>query len=206
MTNLQADKMIENGRPLKELARIFPAKTTACQYFARFMSERFASADSNCAMCGRPCETAPICFTWRANLHTTKTVLMSFLFITLAIFAHHLYSRWVVVEFTTFHRLCPQGRRRHRLRRMAVGFVQMVLFAVLMLLLFLTVPRVIFVFVAIFVAPEGRRLMLAGSLAGIALLGLVVWGFEICRTYLIPKSLHQIGRFPFFLYGLQDTR
>jgi len=206
MSNLQADRIIESGKPLKELVPMFPAKTAAYEYFARSRTERFASADLNCAMCGQACEAPPIAFTWRANLHTTKTVLVSFLFSALAILAHHLYSRWVVVEFTTFHRLCPDCRRRHRARTVAVSVFHKVLFAVLILALFLTVPLVIFLFVAIFVAPEGKRLMLTGAVVGLTFIGMVVWGFEMCRRSLIPGSLRQIGRFPFSLYGLRDTR
>ena len=205
MSNLQADRMIESGQPLKELVPIFPTKTAAYEYFARSMTQRFASAELVCAMCGQECEAPPIAFTWRANLHTAKTVLASFLFSALAILAHHLYSRWVVVEFTTFHRLCPHCSRRQRTRTVAVGILNKGLFSVLMLSLFLTVPLVIFLFVAIFAAPEGKRLMLTGSVVGATLVVLVVWGFEVCRKSLIPGSLRQIGRFPFFLYGLRDT-
>jgi hypothetical protein len=88
----------------------------------------------------------------------------------------------------------------------AVSVFHKVLFAVLILALFLTVPLVIFLFVAIFVAPEGKRLMLTGAVVGLTFIGMVVWGFEMCRRSLIPGSLRQIGRFPFSLYGLRDTR
>jgi len=205
MTNPQADGMIESGRPWNEVAPLFPTKIAAYEYFAGSMSRRFASADSHCAMCRRQSDTVPIAFTWRANLHTTKTVLLSFLITAMAVFAHHLYSRCVVVQFTTLHRLCSDCRRRHRTRRLAAAFFQKLLFAALILLLFLTVPSIIFLFVAIFAAPEGKWLMLGISFAGVALLGLVAWGFELCRRFLIPGSLRRIGRFPFFLYGLRDT-
>jgi hypothetical protein len=88
---------------------------------------------------------------------------------------------------------------------MAVAFIQKVLFAVLMFLLFLTVPLVIFLFVAIFAAPEGTWMMLSGAVLGLALLGLVAWAFETCRRSPIPHSFRQIGQFPFFLYGLRNT-
>jgi hypothetical protein len=205
MSNLQADSMFESGQPLKEVVTLFPTKIAAYEYFARNMTQRFASPDRSCASCGRQCEGQPLAFTWRANLHTTQTVLLSFLFTALAIFAHHLYSRWVVVEFTTFHRLCQSCRRRHRTRSIAVAVLHKVLFAVLMLLLFVTVPLVIFLFVAIVAAPEGTWMMLTGSVLGLALLGAVAWGFEACRRSLIPDSLRQIGQFPFFLHGLRDV-
>ena len=156
-------------------------------------------------MCGRDSEAPPVSFTWRANVHTPKTVLLSVLFTALALLAAHLYSRWVVVEFTTFHRWCPDCQRRHRSRSIVVGAMHKVPFAVLMLLLFLTVPLVIFLFVMPFTAPEGTRLMLAGSVVGVGLLALVVWGFETCRRSLIPPSLRQIRRFAFFPYGLRKT-
>ena len=205
MTNPQADSMIESGRPWNEVAPLFPTKIAAYEYFARSMTHRFASADSHCAMCGRQCDTVPVAFTWRANLHTTKTVLLSFLITAMAIFGNHIYSRWVVVQCTTFHRLCPDCRRRHRTRRLAAAVLHKLLFAVLILLVFLTVPSIIFLFVAIFAAPEVRWLMLGISFVGVALLGLVAWSFELCRRILIPGPLRQIGRFPFFLYGLRDT-
>jgi hypothetical protein len=184
---------------------MFPTRIAAYEYFARSMTQRFASADRCCAGCGDPCEASPLAFTWRANLHTTKTVLLSFLLTALTIFAHHLYSHWVVIEFTTFHRLCSSCRRRHRTRSMALTIIHKVLFAVSILLLCLTVPLVIFLFVAIFAAPEGTWMILSGSVLGLALLGLVAWAFETCRRSAIPHSLSQIGQFPFFLYGLRDT-
>jgi uncharacterized membrane protein len=205
MSNSQADSMIESGQPLKELAMLFPARVAAYEYFAREMTQRFASAARSCATCGQQCEGQPLAFTWRANLHTTRTVLLSFMFTALAIFAHHLYSRWVVVEFTTFHRLCSRCRRRHRTRSIAVAVLHKVLFAILILLLLVTVPLVIFLFVAIFAAPDGTWMMVTGSALGLALLGVVAWGFEVCRRLLIPDSLRQIGRFPFFLYGVRDV-
>jgi|SRR5947209_622387 len=205
MSNLQADTMIESARPLKELVPLFPNKVAAYEYFARSMTQRFASAATCCAACGKPCEAPPLAFTWRANLHTTKTVLVSFLFTALSLFAHHLYSRWVVVEFTTFHRLCALCRRRHRIRSKAVAVLHKVLFAILILLLFLTVPLVMFLFVSIFAAPEGTWRILSGSVIGLALLGFVAWAFESCRRSLIPHSLRQIGQFPFFLYRLRDA-
>jgi hypothetical protein len=203
MTNPQADNLIESGRPLKEIVPIFPTKIAAYEYFARSMTRRFALPDSYCAMCGRMGETSPVMFIWRANVHTTKTVLLSFLFTALALFAAQLYSRWEVVQFITFHRLCPQCQHQHRTRNTVASVLHKALFAMLMLLLFLTVPLVIFLFAMPFIAPEGTWLMLTGSLVGVGLIALVVWGFEICRKSVIPHSLRQIGRFPFFLFALR---
>jgi hypothetical protein len=205
MTNEQAERIIENGRPLKELVPLFPDKIAAYKYFANSMTRRFASPDSHCAMCGRQCETPPVRFTWRANVHTTKTILLSFLLTTLALLAAHLYSRWVVIEFTTFHRLCPDCQHRHRVRSVVVGVIHKGLFAILMLSLFVTVPLVVFLLVIPFIAPEGIWPMLAGSVVGVGLLAHLVWGFETCRRSLIPHSLRQIGRFPFFLCRLNKT-
>ena len=205
MPNPQADSMIESGRPWNEVIPLFPTKISAYEYFAGSMARRFASADSHCAACGRQCDTAPIAFTWRANLHTVKTVLVSFLITAITIFGTHLYSRWVVVEFTTFHRLCPACRRRHRIRGFAVALLQHLLFAALILLVILTVPSFIFLFLAIFAMPECRWQTFGISLIGVLLLGLVMWGFAMSKRFLIPESLRQIGRFPFFLHGLRDA-
>jgi hypothetical protein len=204
VNNPQADSLIEKGRPLKELAELFPDKVSACEYFARSMSARFSSPEPRCVMCHRTCDEAPVRFNWRANLHNVKTILLSFLYTALAIFAHHLYSRWIVVEFTTVHRLCASCQRRHRHRRVFMAILQKFLFVALILLLILTVPLVIFFFVAMFAAPEGIRVMLAGAVTGLGLLVLVAWAFEGCRKRLIPSSLRGIGRFPFFLFGI-DT-
>jgi hypothetical protein len=206
MTNSQADSLIEKGRPLKELVPLFPDKVTAYEYFARGMTGRFASPDTYCAACGRTCDGPPMAFTWRANLHTAKTVIISFLFSALALFAAHLYSRWVVVQFTTFHQLCPECQRRHRIQSVIVGVLHKVLFAILMLLLFLTVPVIVFAFAVPFIAPEGIWVTLAGAVIGVGLLVLVAQGFEACRKSLIPKSLRQIGQFPFSLYALQRPK
>ena len=163
MSTPQADSLIESGQPLRSVASFFPTKVEAYEYFARSMTQRFASPDFHCAMCGRACEELPVSFRWRANLHTTKTVMLSFLITTVAIFAHHLYSRWVVVEFTTFHRLCPQCQHRQRIRSIVVSLLHKALFAVLVLLLCLTVPSVVFLAAMPFVAPEATRLMLVLS-------------------------------------------
>ena len=205
MTNPQADSMIESGRPLKEVVALFQTKIAAYEHFARSMTQRFALPDSHCIMCGRESDVPPVRFTWRANIHTTKTVVLSFLFTALALFAAHLYSRWVVIEFATFHRLCPQCQRRHRFRRIVVGILRNVLFAVLILALLLSVPAIIFTFAAPFIEPRGAWVMLAGAIVGVGLLALVISGFEKCRTSLIPRSVRQIGRFPFFLYDLRKT-
>jgi hypothetical protein len=205
MTNLQADSMIEGGQPLKEIISIFPTKIAAYEYFARSMTRRFALPDSHCVMCGRNSDEPPVRFTWRANVHTTKTVFLSFLFTAIALFAAQFYSRWVVIEFATFHRLCPDCQRRHRSRSIVIGVTHKVLFALLMLLLFLTVPMITFLVAMPFIAPEGTWFMLAGSVAGVSLLALVLWAFETCRKLLIPQSLRQIGRFPFFLYDLSKA-
>lgn len=99
---------------------------------------------------------------------------------------------------------CPQCQRRHRTRSAVVNVLHKVLFTTLMLLFFLTVPLIVFLFAMPFITPEGTWLMLTGSLVGVGLLALVVWSFETCRRSVIPYSLRQIGRFPFFflLYAL----
>jgi hypothetical protein len=199
MTNSQADILIERDRPIKELAPLFPSKIAACEYFGGYMTKRHAVPDSRCAMCSRECQTAPMNFIWRANLHTTMTVLMSLLFTALAVFAHHLYSRWIVVEFTTVHRLCAECQDRHKKRRIAMAVLGKVLFAVLMLPLFVTVPMFIFLLVIPFIAPEGFWKMFTGTIFGLALLALIILGFELSRRALIPNSLQHIGRFPFSL-------
>jgi hypothetical protein len=200
MTNPQVDSMIENGKSLKEVIPVFPTKIAAYEYYARYMTQRFASPDKCCVVCSRSCEDPPVKFSWRANIHTTKTVLLSFLFTALALFAAHLYSRWVVIEFATYHRLCPDCRRRHRLRSILIGIARKVLFTLLMLLLFLTVPLVVFLIAMPFIAPEITWPVLAIAVLGIGLLALNISGFEICRRSQIPHSLRQVGRIPFFLY------
>jgi hypothetical protein len=205
MNNHQADVLIESGRPLKELTPLFPSRILACEYFARSMSLRFNSPESCCVLCRQNCDLPPVAFIWRANLHNAKTILLSFLLTAVGIFASFVYSRWVVVEFTTFHRLCTSCQLRLRFRSTYIGVLQKALFAVLMLLLFLTVPVVIFFFVAIFGAPEGMRKTLAGGIIGMGFLVLVGWGFEACRKAMIPPSLRLIGRFPFFLRGIRKA-
>jgi hypothetical protein len=203
--NPQADSLIECGQPLKEMARLFPTKVEAYQYFASSMTRTWSSPDRHCCACGRACQEPPMRFTWRANLHTTKTVILSFLFTALALLAHHLYSRWIVVEFTTVHRMCLQCQRRRRIYVVFVAVLHKVLFAILILLLCLTVPAVVFLVAMPFLAPEGIRLFLPASIMGIGLIALVALGFEMCRRLLIPQPLRQVGRFPFFLCGLSKT-
>ncbi len=205
MANPQADSLIESGQPLKKVIPVFSTKVEAYEYFARSMTRRFASPEAHCAGCGRDCETPAVRFTWRANVHTAKTVLLSFLFTIALLVAGHVFSRCVVVEFTTVHRLCPACQRGNRRRRLAVGLAHKLLFATMMLLLFGTVPFLVFLVAVPFVAPETTWGFLAGAVSGVSLLALTVWGFEACRRWLIPRSLRQVGRFPFRLSDARPT-
>jgi hypothetical protein len=205
MTNPQADSLIERGQPLKEMVPLFPIKVEAYQYFANSMTRMYSTPDCHCCDCGRDCQEPPVRFIWRANIHTTKTIILSFLFTALALIAAHLYSRWIVVEFATLHRLCLQCQRRHRTRCILVAVLHKVYFAVLILLLFLTVPAIVFCVAMSFIAPETERLFLPASVIGVALVALIARGFEMCRRLLIPQSLRQVGRFPFFLRGLSKA-
>lgn len=184
---------------------LFPTKIATYEYFAKNMSQHFSSPSSYCAMCGQPCDVPPIQFVWRANLHTAKTILLSFVFSAIALLASSLYSRWMVVEFVTVHHLCLNCQRRQRTRSIAITILQKVLFAALILLIFLTVPTVIFLFAVIFVAPEAVLPLTIGLAIGLGLLAFVTWGFDACRKSIIPQSLRPIGRFPFFLYELRKT-
>jgi hypothetical protein len=204
-TNPQADNILDSDRPLKDLIPLFPDKIAAYGYYAQYMTRRFATADPHCADCGRQCDDPPSAFTWRANLHTTKTVLLTFLFNLVALLASSIYSRWMVVQFTTFHRLCPQCQHRHRNHGIIAAVLEKVLFAALILLLILAVPAVIFSFALPFIDPKATWVALAGAAVGIGLLTLVVRGFEACRKLLIPPALRRIGRPPFFLLTLSKT-
>jgi len=199
----RADSMIENGRPWKDLFPFFPNKEAAYQYFAFYMSQRFNASAPYCAMCERPCDLPPKTFIWRANLHTKKTVLLSFIFSAIAVWTGGLYSRWIAVQFATVHCLCMDCQRRHHNRKVLAAVAHKILFAALILLLCLTVPLVVFSLAFIFIMPEGIKMFGLLSLIGAGLLLLVTWGIDGCRRAIIPKSLHQIGRFPFFLYKLQ---
>jgi hypothetical protein len=203
--NQQADNMIECGRPWKDLFLLFSSKRATYEYFAVNRSRRFKAPDTYCAACGQHCDTPPIKFIWRANLHTRKTILLSFVFTMIAVWAYSVYSRWVVVQFVTFHRLCLNCQRQHRNRRIISVVLNKILFSALILFVFLTVPATVFFIASIFVIPEARILFAVGALIGIGLLGLVAWGFEMCRRAIIPQTLRQIGRFPFFLYELQKA-
>lgn len=184
---------------------MFPNKIAACEYFASAMSKSFAVPDRGCAMCGRESDQPPFTFIWRANLHTSKTILISFVFSAMALAAHHIYSQWHVVEFATTHRLCAQCEARHRRRQLAVGLLRHVLFAVLMLLVFVGVPALIFSIAAPFIGLglKGYFVLLGVVAAGLAVLALVLKGFEWCRTSLIPRSLLRIRRLPFVLHKLR---
>jgi hypothetical protein len=202
----QADNMIENGRPWKDIFVLFPTKIIAYQYFAKHMSQRFGTPESFCAMCRQPCNAPPIQIAWKANLHPAKTVLLSFLLSAITVLASSLYSRWVVVGFVTVHRLCLPCQRRQRVRSIVIAILQKALFTALILLLFLTVPMVVFLFAVSFIAPKALIPLTVGLIAGLGLLAFITWGFNACRKAIIPQSLRQIGRFPFFLYELRKTK
>ncbi len=197
----QADDMIESGRPWKDLFPLFPNKEAAYQYYGFNMFHRFNSPAPYCAMCGRSCDQPPITFIWRANLHTKKTVLLSFIFSAIAVWMGGLYSRWIIVQFATTHCLCLDCQRRHRNRKALAAVTHKLLFALLILLVCLTVPLVVFLLAFVFIMPEGVKMFGLLSLTGIGLLALVTWGIDGCRRAIIPQSLHRIGRFPFFLFN-----
>ena len=180
---------------------MFPAKTAAYEYFAHSTSRRFAQADSLCVMCRRECETPPVKFLWRANVHTRKTVLWSFLLSITVLVTHHLYSSCVVVEFSTFHRLCVHCQRRHRWRSIQVAVLHKLLFTAMIVLLFLTVPLVVFLVAIPFIAPELVWRVSGVVLVGVAALATVIWGFEICRKLRFPVRFAGLDGFRFIWQG-----
>jgi hypothetical protein len=203
MSNPAADKVIDSNMSLRWLAPLFPDRIAAYHYYARTMALRHGEADCLCGMCRRHCDTAPMRFTWRANLHTAKTVLISFLLSAFTLLFHHLHTRCVVVRFTTVHRLCRDCRSRLRRRRIAVVLFHNLLFAALILAL-IVVMLLLFAVVASFWTREIRVVILAAFLGSLLVLGLVVWGFELNRRWLIPYYIRAIGRFPFFLEGVSE--
>ena len=136
-------------------------------------------------------------------LPPVSVVILSFLITAMALFAHHIYSRCIVIEFATHHRLCGRCQRRHRTCCILVSILHKILFAALVLLLCLTVPAVVFGVAMPFIAREEAWLFPSISIIGVGLIAPVVWGFEACRKLIIPPSLRKIGRFPFFLYALR---
>jgi hypothetical protein len=201
----QAESMIQNERAWNDLFRLFPTKLAAYEYFGRSMAQRFGSPTDFCVVCGRSCDAPPMKFVWRTNLHTAKTIFVSFIFSAVALFTQHLYSRWLVVKFATIHRLCLECQHRHRVRTIVIAVANKILFAALILLLVLTVPMAVFFIAAPFVVREALVPLAIGLFIGLGLLVLIAKGFEACRRAIIPQSLRQIGRFPFFLYELQKT-
>jgi hypothetical protein len=203
-SNHRADNLIESKRPLREIAFAFGTKLEAYEYFAARTAQKYASAEKQCAECGKPCEDFPTLFTWQANVHTAKTVITSFLLSAVTIFAHHLSSRYITVKFSTVHCLCLQCHRKQRMKRRLLPIYHGLLFAMLMLFLFLTVPSFIFFFVALFAAPEGTWFMFAATVVGVALLTCIIWAFELCRRWLIPRTLRHVAPFPFSLLTMND--
>jgi hypothetical protein len=199
-SNPDADRAIENRRPLKELAPLFSSRVEACEYYAERATQRFFTAGPQCAHCDHPTDTEPLSFVWRANVHTAKTVAFSFFFTAIALLGHTIIvTKCIPVGFATQHRLCPRCRRNYRLRRFAAGFLHYVFFALLIAALLVTVPAVIMLFVAIFYAHEMLLATLAASVAGVVVLALITAGFELLRRWPIPTPLRRVGQFPFAL-------
>lgn len=201
MTQSDADSIIKNGGPLKELLPLFPSKTEAYVHYARTVAQHYASPGTNCVMCHQSCHEPVVSAAWEAKIHTSKTVLLSFMFSTLALVAGHLYTRWEAVRFVTYHRLCTTCQHLHKRRRNFLLVAENLLFACLIALLLLTVPSVIFLLVLPFIEPRTLFYLLPATVIGIGLLKFVIRGFEACRTSLIPPSIRIIGRSPFSLQG-----
>jgi hypothetical protein len=199
MGHPEAEQALASGSPLKELVPMFSSRAEAYEYFAQHMTQRFASADAHCAHCGQPTEAKPFSFVWRANVHTARTVLLSFVFTTIALLGRTVVSHCIELQFATVHRLCPGCRRRHTLQRALAGLLYYIFFALLIVALLFTVPAVVMLFVAIFNDHGLIWGTLACTLTGLLVLGTLAAGFDWLRRWPIPRAARVVGQFPFAL-------
>src|ERR1700716_4315895 len=87
--------MIEAGRPLSELALLFPSKLAALHYYAEFMTRKFGRPlSAECASCGESQATHEEVYTWQAIVNTRATILWSFIATALALVVHHIVTRF----------------------------------------------------------------------------------------------------------------
>lgn len=90
--NPEADHAILIERPLRELVPKFSSRAQAYEYFAENMSRRYSTAEPQCAHCGQTTDAKPLSFVWRTNVHTARTVAVSFFFSAISLLGQHIIT------------------------------------------------------------------------------------------------------------------
>jgi hypothetical protein len=200
----QAAEIVNQCRPLKELRLLFPSRAASLEYFAQKLSDDYSSARPCCVICQRESDSVITEFHWVANINNFKTVVISFLATLILVFLRLSYSRFIVIQFKTFHRICENCQRGHRIRSLYLKLAQAPLFVSLIVSLLITIPSVVFLGASFFIAHDLIWKALATSLIGGSLLIFTVWGFEACRKFSVPRRLRHIGQSPFFLHSMRQ--
>jgi hypothetical protein len=194
------NRAIDAGRPLSEVALLFPRRLDALSYYAKYMASTFEHPlSTNCVRCGQMVATHEETYTWEAIVNTRATILWSFLASTIAIFFHHLVSWSYRVQFATRHCFCEPCARATVRKRLWSFTLQLLFFIFLVLALLAGVPLTVFLLVTLWAAPELVSGFISLWLLALVPLILSVAGFAWCRHLVIPSALKHVGRFPFGL-------
>lgn len=192
------NRAIDAGRPLSEVALLFPRRLDAFSYYAKYMASTFEhSLSTNCVRCGQMVATHEETYTWEAIVNTRATIFWSFLASAIAVFFHHLVSWSYRVQFATRHCFCEPCARAAVRKRLWSSALHFLFFILLVLTLLAGVPLTVFLLVTLLAAPElVSRIVFLWLLALVPLI-LSVAGFAWCRRLAIPSPLKYVGRFPF---------
>ncbi|MHA3772590.1 hypothetical protein ACXR0O_13725 [Verrucomicrobiota bacterium sgz303538] len=194
---LQAKALIESGASLREIARCFSTSLDAYRYYAETVRNQFAPATavtlSECVSCKCASGHQARQIAWRAIAHDKDTGTTALILLLLG----RITSRRIEVRFTTAHRYCSACARRLWWSFSLLRFAKSALFALLLIVLFVTVPLVLFTGAVAFSA---RDLLPRFSLflaAGVGIVFLLYFCFRFLWTSAVPSHLRFIGRYPF---------
>ena len=201
----RADLLINAGRPLSEIALVFPNRIDALRYYAEFRHREFANPlGSECVACGQKATQEEV-YTWEAIVNTSTTIFWSFLATSLALAGHRIVAYFHRIQFTTRHRFCSSCARAAKRNRLTSSILHYPLFGLLIISLLAAVPLTVFLAVALFAA---RDIALKAALLWLLSLGplaLGVAGFSFLRRLAIPAALRQVGRFPFRVFRVKRS-
>ena len=190
----KAFSLIEVGASLRDISACFDRPIDAYSFFGSVMQEHYSveTISAGCRLCGNEV-TAVEAVSWRALAHNKSTGVVALLMPLIGRITKH----GVEVSFTTCHSVCAGCSRRTWWRFKAAQCLKAVLFALLLLTLFVVVPVTVLAVVMPFKAPELMPKLLLLLLGSSGFGYLVFRGLQWAWSFAVPDSLRKIGKYPF---------
>ncbi len=196
----KAFSLIEAGASLRDISACFDRPIDAYNFFGSVMQEHYSSEtiSAGCRLCGNEVTSAEA-VKWRALAHNRFTGVVALLMPLIG----RIPKQGVEVGFSTCHSMCAGCSRWTWWRFKAAQCLKAVLFALLLLTLFVVVPVTALAVVMPFKAPELMPKLLL-LLLGSSLFGFLVFrGLQWVWRFAVPDSLRRIGKYPFEPVGIK---